>query len=215
MASGGAGSAVTPVLVAVIDPKYGIDGFSDASDASHYWADNRLQVLSDLVCIAALSRPGTELGTEISSHSTVSNTELRAALHAALDSYGVLPDLPSNYLHTTLTYSGNTTSIFAFAGSHNMDDWVLNSEFQQCTASEEGSLQPHLEGLRGRVHAGFARRLGAIIAGGNFLSEIDKVLDCSNRVIFTGHSLGGAVATLAAIMVLNRHVYLSPNALKA
>ena len=161
------------------------------------------------MCIAELSRPGTGLGTQISSQATVSNLELRAALRAALDSYEILPDLPSNYLHTTLTCCGNTTSIFAFAESHNMDDWVLNSEFQQCTASEEGSLQPHLEGLRGRVHKGFARRLGAIVASGSFLSEIDKVLDCSNRVIFAGHSLGGAVATLAALMVLNRHVSLS------
>ncbi len=41
------------------------------------------------------------------------------------------------------------------------------------------------------------------------MGEIDTALTSSNRIILTGHSLGGAVATLAALMLLNRHAHMA------
>ena len=137
-----------------------------------------------------------------------SNEELRAALIASLESYKMLPDRESNYFPREVEGSRDT-SIFAFPGSHNVEDWVSNFEFEQCLASEESILQPHFAGLSGHVHKGFARRLGTIVRDSKLMGEIDTALTSSKRIIFTGHSLGGAVATLAALMLLNRHAHMA------
>ena len=134
----------------------------------------------------------------------LTDEELKAAIGAALDSYNVLPDKPWNFLHHAISIEGQAISIFAFAGSHNMGDWVSNSEFKQCTASQEEALLPYFSGLDGCVHQGWATRLGAVLTSSSFKRELEDAVTSGKRIIFTGHSLGGAVATLAALMLLNR-----------
>ena len=127
----------------------------------------------------------------------ISNVLLQACLQAADDSYRVQPDLPSKFLHHAP--AGAATSIFAFPGSHTMGDWVLNADFQQEPAAVLGAA---LTG--GRVHTGFARRALEVMGGGGFEAELAGAVAAGNAVIFTGHSLGGAVATLATLVLLSR-----------
>ncbi|KAK9902102.1 hypothetical protein WJX75_004516 [Coccomyxa subellipsoidea] len=50
---------------------------------------------------------------------------------------------------------------------------------------------------------GWATRLGAVLTSSSFKRELEDAVTSGKRIIFTGHSLGGAVATLAALMLLN------------
>lgn len=64
-----------------------------------------------------------------------------------------------------------------------MGDWVLNSEFNQCTASEEEALLPYFSGLAGLVHRGFARRRGAILdpTRSKFKAELEVAVRSGNE----------------------------------
>ena len=132
---------------------------------------------------------------------------LQACWEAADESYGVKPDVARKFLlkqHTS--NSGAVSSIFAFPGSHNLADWEVNTDFQQESASV---LAAQLDGCN--VHAGFARRARLIANGEKFQDELDKFSDevdkavaAGHAIIYTGHSLGGAVATLATLRLLGR-----------
>lgn len=147
------------------------------------------------------------------SESIFTKGELQSCLTAALDSYGVQPDLPSKFLYSQLSTgeSGKVVSIFAFPGSHTFGDWVQNSHFKQCSASAFAPLAPNFQGLDCSVHEGFFGRLGEIVAGPKdsktasvYIAQISAAVAAKHRILFTGHSLGGAVAMLAALMMLNR-----------
>ena len=129
----------------------------------------------------------------------ISNAVLQACLEAAADSYREQPDVPSKFLHSQIP--ATATSIFAFPGSHTMDDWVLNADFKQEPAAVLG---PNLAGCQ--VHTGFARRVLHIMGSSSFEAELAEAVAAGNAIIFTGHSLGGAVATLATVVLLSRHV---------
>ena len=136
----------------------------------------------------------------------VSNEEVLLALSAALESYPGPHDTdhPSNFVHTSPDINGRTIEIFAFPGSHNLGDWVTNFEFKQCMLSDVHDLQPHFAGVSTLVHKGFAERLGIIMQAGTYKKELDEAVAANKRIVLTGHSLGGAVATLAALTLLYR-----------
>lgn len=74
-------------------------------------------------------------------------------------------------------------TVLVFRGSHNLGDWLTNMN----TAPDEWRPHP------GRVHKGFRNALKSVI------DEIDSALkDVSGPLYYTGHSLGAALATLAA-----------------
>ena len=137
----------------------------------------------------------------------VSNDELLLAPSAALESYPGPhdTDLPSNFVHRSRNINGRAIEVFAFPGSHNLGDWVTNFEFKQCMLSDVHDLQPHFAGVSTLVHKGFAERLGITMQAGTYKEKLDAAVAANKRIIFTGHSLGGAVATLAALTLLYRH----------
>ena len=138
----------------------------------------------------------------------VTNDELRLALSAALKSYPGPhnTDRRGHFRHTSPDINGKPTEIFAFPGSHNLGDWVTNFEFKQCMLSDVHDLQPHFAGVSTLVHKGFAERLGIILQTKTYREKLDAAVAANKRIIFTGHSLGGAVATLAALTLLYRRV---------
>ena len=130
----------------------------------------------------------------------LSKEVLQSCWEAADKSYAVMPDIASKFLHCKhISHTGAVSSIFAFPGSHNLADWEVNTDFQQESASV---LAAKLADCK--VHAGFARRVMLILDSSDFKDELTKAIAASNAIIFTGHSLGGAVAVLATLNLLGR-----------
>ncbi|CAE7714792.1 CRYZ [Symbiodinium sp. CCMP2456] len=82
----------------------------------------------------------------------------------------------------------------AFAGTRNYDDWKTNSSAVHRPDTDVGGL----------VHAGFSRRARQVRFHG--LKRIATAYECQ-AVVFAGHSLGGAVAHLAALQALNLRLF--------
>lgn len=83
-----------------------------------------------------------------------------------------------------LIVSDGETAVASFAGTSTVDDWINSFTFGL------------FSGYGGRVHKGFANSLDSI--WDQFLAGIFDTNTGQQPIWFTGHSLGGALATLAA-----------------
>lgn len=90
--------------------------------------------------------------------------------------------------------------LVVFAGSQEITDWLTNFSFAQIDGS------PH--DLAGRVHTGFATALSA--AWEPLLDAVLARADADTPVWVTGHSLGGALATVAALRLSHEGLNLAP-----
>lgn len=80
--------------------------------------------------------------------------------------------------------------VVAFRGTSNLRDWITDAQFTQRLLVEEA------DGAECKVHHGFLDAYESVISDlGHYLSSIHR-----HRPVFvTGHSLGGALAILAAL----------------
>lgn len=85
-----------------------------------------------------------------------------------------------------LEVQGNTQYL-AFPGSYELKDWITDTEFIKVNRKDMGSL-----------HNGFSDAWGLL------KDEVVKRLDKNKKLILTGHSYGGAIATIAALSLHNK-----------
>ena len=91
----------------------------------------------------------------------------------------------------TLTYT-----IVAFRGTKNIQDWLTNLSVAQ------------VDGINGKFHSGFYKRAASI--------PLDEILTLAKGkpIYFVGHSLGGAIAQICALLCLERFNQTYPNITK-
>ncbi len=88
----------------------------------------------------------------------------------------------------------------AFRGTHSTEDWKDNLKAYQVEggAMGGGGGNSNCKSVRGRIHAGFLERAAAF--------PVDKLLGDESlqdkQLVLCGHSLGGAVATVVAIVLM-------------
>ncbi|KAJ1733632.1 hypothetical protein LPJ61_001466 [Coemansia biformis] len=87
--------------------------------------------------------------------------------------------------------------VVSFRGTKDVDDWVQDSEFSL------DAWPPHVPGSM--VHHGFLSAYQSVATG--VMREIVRLAarHPTYRIVFTGHSLGGAEAVLCAVDTLHRH----------
>lgn len=81
--------------------------------------------------------------------------------------------------------------VVAFRGTDEPIDWISDVQYRQ------------VRGYGGHVHRGFADQMAGIEE--RMLAAVKKYRDAKQAVWVTGHSLGGALATLAAKMLGRRY----------
>jgi len=56
-----------------------------------------------------------------------------------------------------------------------------------------------LQALPGNVHSGFKNRFESIASDEAYEQDLKQALNQASKILFTGHSLGAAIASLAAL----------------
>ncbi|KAJ4762321.1 alpha/beta-Hydrolases superfamily protein [Rhynchospora pubera] len=97
-------------------------------------------------------------------------------------------------------------SIVAFPGSWVADDWVPVERPPFGDAEVDSSLFPSLKsvgsGVVARVNATFLSSFQRLLICSTLQSEVSRTMMEGKRVIFCGHSSGGAIAILASVWLL-------------
>ncbi|KAF2311394.1 hypothetical protein GH714_022243 [Hevea brasiliensis] len=104
--------------------------------------------------------------------------------------------------------------VFSFPGSWSLSDWFIGSSFGEVKVDLE--LFPSLKyiGLNqiATVNGAFLNRFNAILDNTQFKKEVETAVTDRKQVqvVFTGHSLGGPIAILAAIWFLEEYIRPDP-----
>jgi hypothetical protein len=97
----------------------------------------------------------------------------------------------------TLAFAAaNETEVFVcFRGTRDLRNWITDLD---CGLTSASSVEPRIAdcGLEGGIHAGFYRALEAV--WGELAAVLERMAAGRKNIFFCGHSLGGALAMLAA-----------------
>lgn len=116
----------------------------------------------------------------------------RACADASLMAYTHPPDVSAPGTDTqVLVLEEADHIIIAFRGTSNIRDWITDAQFLRSLLVEEAN------GDRCEVHAGFLAAYESVIE--ELAAYLRKIVVGERKVFVTGHSLGGALAILAAL----------------
>ena len=134
------------------------------------------------------------LGKTIGKRDGNDNETLRSVLAVGgFELRGVLFNSSTDTQGFVATRSGDSgpgLAVASFRGTESLCDWKTNIDLKAAPVTSRKSDSPR---ILGKVHAGFNEAFLSVEA------QIDRVLDgCEHLPLYlTGHSLGGALATLA------------------
>lgn len=126
---------------------------------------------------------------ELVSNACVASSRVYMSQQTESDEHFIDDILTGAQARITLWRSDDCVCV-AFRGSSELDDWAHNA-----CAFQRPLPAPH--GLHVRAHAGFLRQYSAV--HGRILEILKRV--SARRLVLTGHSLGGALATIAAALL--------------
>eukprot|EP00268_Persea_americana_P013404 TRINITY_DN15885_c0_g2_i1.p1 TRINITY_DN15885_c0_g2~~TRINITY_DN15885_c0_g2_i1.p1 ORF type:complete len:622 (+),score=128.25 TRINITY_DN15885_c0_g2_i1:156-2021(+) len=107
---------------------------------------------------------------------------------------------PPFLLHHNRCY--DSVAIFAFPGSWTLEEW------RGSPSKVDSNLFPSLRGLGSNesalVHGGFLHRFHTLLMNSAFEHQVHRAVSERKQIVFTGHSAGGAIATLATVWLLEQ-----------
>lgn len=146
---------------------------------------------------------GGKLGHNIG----LSEELIQKAAKLAMKAHDTSPGKP--YRHEKA--SGSIDAFFAFPGSWCVDHWYSRKPFGEIKidVSKFPSMKSVGNDEVALVNEAFSRRFQELLSNSSLEIEVEKTISERKRVIFTGHSSGGAVAIFAAIWFFEK--YIRPN----
>ncbi|KVH98879.1 Lipase, class 3 [Cynara cardunculus var. scolymus] len=97
--------------------------------------------------------------------------------------------------------------IFAFKGSWEVEDWYADDDFGETDVDHNlfPSLQRIGEGRLAKVNKAFLQRFQDLLTNSRFRMEVEKAVKEGNKILLTGHSSGGAIASFATLWILEEY----------
>eukprot|EP01018_Ginkgo_biloba_P029711 Gb_22765 [translate_table: standard] len=99
----------------------------------------------------------------------------------------------------------------AFPGTRNVEDIITDSKFGECEINRDNENEQLFPSLKNStndkpalVHKGFLIRFLQILRSSEIENEVQKAQGENKRIVFAGHSLGGAIASLATLWMLEK-----------
>ncbi|GLJ13084.1 hypothetical protein SUGI_0204870 [Cryptomeria japonica] len=107
--------------------------------------------------------------------------------------------------------------IIAFSGSHNSRDYVTDNDFDECDINYNYNVKFKCMGdgdsentKPAMVRKSFLDRFIFMLQSSNLKPKILKAQKDKKTIVFTGHSFGGAIASLSTLWTLENHHEISP-----
>eukprot|EP00406_Dinophysis_acuminata_P064540 CAMPEP_0179292540 /NCGR_PEP_ID=MMETSP0797-20121207/42906_1 /TAXON_ID=47934 /ORGANISM="Dinophysis acuminata, Strain DAEP01" /LENGTH=413 /DNA_ID=CAMNT_0021001651 /DNA_START=125 /DNA_END=1366 /DNA_ORIENTATION=- len=97
--------------------------------------------------------------------------------------------------------SGEETRVVAIRGTERISDWAVNLDFEPVPFEARWAFRQKHPVL---VHRGFYRAARKLLRDSRLRAVVARAAEAGRRVAFTGHSMGGTVAVLLALLLAQR-----------